>query len=122
MEVITTGSSVWVKMSCDVADSITEPAPLRQILEHVGEISTTPAIAPARSPPLEMNGQQLAAPEAAFERITKKFYGRQALLHQQYLFHGARLFAQQRADLDAEQAFCYSSPYISKLVNGVFTE
>ena len=30
------------------AGFITEPAPVRQILEHVGERTTTPAIAPAR--------------------------------------------------------------------------
>ena len=48
---------------------ITEPATVRQILEHVGERTTAPAIAPARSPPLAMNGQQLAAPEGVFEAI-----------------------------------------------------
>ena len=42
---------------------------MRQILEHVGERTTAPAIAPARSPPLDMNGQQLAAPEGVFEAI-----------------------------------------------------
>ena len=50
---------------------ITEPAPVRQILEHVGERSTALAIAPARSPPLAMNGRQLAAPERVFEAIPK---------------------------------------------------
>ena len=40
---------------------ITEPATVRQVLEHVGE----PTIAPAGSPPLEMEfAQRLAAPEA----------------------------------------------------------
>ena len=48
---------------------ITEPAPVRQILEHVGERPTAPAIAPARSPPLALNGEQLAAPEWVFEAI-----------------------------------------------------
>ena len=43
---------------------ITEPATVRQILAHVGEPTTAPAIAPARSPPLEVNAQQLIAPEA----------------------------------------------------------
>ena len=44
---------------------IIEPATVRQILEHVGEPATAPAIAPARSPQLEMKiVQQLAAPEA----------------------------------------------------------
>ena len=48
---------------------VTEPATVRQILEHVGERTTAPAIAPARSPPLALNGQQLAAPEGVFEAI-----------------------------------------------------
>ena len=48
---------------------ITEPAPMRLILEHVGERTSAPVIAPARSPPLAMNGQQLAAPEWVFEAI-----------------------------------------------------
>ena len=49
---------------------ITEPATVRQILEHVGEPTSAPAIAPARSPPLEMKiGQELTAPEAVFEAI-----------------------------------------------------
>lgn len=37
---------------------------------HVGERSTALAIAPGRSPPLAMNGQQQTAPEAIFETIT----------------------------------------------------
>ena len=48
---------------------ITELATVRQILEHVGERTTAPLIAPARSPPLAMNGEQLAAPEWVFEAI-----------------------------------------------------
>ena len=48
---------------------ITEPTPVRQILKYVGERTTAPAIAPARSQPLAMNGQQLAAPERVFEAI-----------------------------------------------------
>ncbi len=43
---------------------ITKPATVRQILAHVGEPTTAPAIAPARSPPVEANAQQLIAPEA----------------------------------------------------------
>ena len=46
-----------------------EPAPVRQTLEHVNERTTAPAIAPERSPPLAMNGQQLTAPEWVFEAI-----------------------------------------------------
>ena len=45
-----------------VVGFIKEPATVRQILEHVGERTTAPLIAPARSPPLALNGQQLAAP------------------------------------------------------------
>ncbi len=41
---------------------ITEPATVRQILAYVGEPTTAPAIAPARSPPVEANAQQLIAP------------------------------------------------------------
>ncbi len=41
-----------------------------QILEHVGEPTSALAIAPARSPSLELKiGQRLAAPEAVFEAI-----------------------------------------------------
>ena len=43
---------------------ITEPATVRQILAHAGEPTTAPAIAPARSPPVEVTAQQLIAPEA----------------------------------------------------------
>ena len=42
---------------------ITERATVRQILAHVGEPTTAPAIAPACSPPVEANAQQLIAPE-----------------------------------------------------------
>ena len=49
---------------------ITEPATVRQILEHLGEPTSAPAIAPARSPLLEMKiRQELAAPEAVSEAI-----------------------------------------------------
>ena len=43
---------------------ITEPATVRQILAHAGEPTTALALAPARSPPVEANAQQLIAPEA----------------------------------------------------------
>ena len=43
---------------------ITEPATVRQILAHVGEPTTAPTIAPARSPPVEATAQQLIDPEA----------------------------------------------------------
>jgi hypothetical protein len=53
---------------------ITEPATVRQILGHVGSPTTVPAIAPARSPPVEANAQQLipeaveAIPEIEFDQ------------------------------------------------------
>ena len=47
-----------------VVGFITEPATVRQILAHVGEQASAPAIAPARSPPVEANAQQLMGPEA----------------------------------------------------------
>ena len=43
---------------------ITEPAKVRPILVHVGEPASAPAIAPARSPLVEANAQQLTGPEA----------------------------------------------------------
>ena len=43
---------------------ITVPASVRQIRAHAGELATVPAIAPVRSPPVEVNAQQLIAPEA----------------------------------------------------------
>ena len=39
---------------------------------HVGERTTAPLIAPARSPPLALNRQQLAAPEWVFEAIPER--------------------------------------------------
>ena len=50
---------------------ITEPATVRQILEHVGERTSGPVIVPARLPPLALNGQQLDAPECGFEAISE---------------------------------------------------
>ena len=38
-------------------------------VQPIGERTTAPAIAPARTPPLAMNGQQLTAPEGVFEAI-----------------------------------------------------
>ena len=54
------GCGGWVRL----IGFITEPATVRQILAHVGEPTSAPAIAPARSPPVEVNAQQLIAPEA----------------------------------------------------------
>ena len=46
-----------------------ELAPVMQILEYVGERTSVLTVAPAHSPPLAMNGQQLTAPEGVFEAI-----------------------------------------------------
>ena len=59
---------------------MTEPVTVRQILEHVGERTTAPVIALARSPPLAMNGQQLAAPEGVFEAIPTQMFDQTARL------------------------------------------
>ena len=59
---------------------IIEPATVRQIMEHVGERTTAPAIAPARSPPLALNGQQLTAPERVFEAIPDLEFDQTAIL------------------------------------------
>ena len=59
----------------------TEPAPVRKILEHVGERTTVPVIAPARSPPLALNGQQLAAPEGVFQAIPELEFDQTASLN-----------------------------------------
>lgn len=39
-------------------------ATVRQILVHVRWLATAPAIAPARSPPVEVNAKKLIGPEA----------------------------------------------------------
>ena len=44
--------------------SVSEPATVRQILAHVGEPTIAPATAPARSPPVVANAQQLIDPQA----------------------------------------------------------
>ena len=86
---------------------ITESATVRQILEHVGERTTTPAIAPARSPPLAMNGQLLAAPEGVFEAIPElEFYQTANLVaeagHDQWT-HRAGADAEPVPDLEFDQ-------------------
>ncbi len=46
---------------------------VRQILVHAGEPTTAPAIAPVRSPPVEVNAQQLIALEAVEARPKLEF-------------------------------------------------
>ncbi len=60
---------------------ITEPTTVRQILEHVGEPTSAPLIAPARLTLLEMEfAQGLAAPEAVFEAIPELEFDQTASL------------------------------------------
>ena len=85
----------------------TEPAPVRQILEHVGERTTAPEIAPARSPPLAMNVQQLTAPEGVFEVIPELEFDQTANLaaeagHDQWT-NPARADAEPIPELEFDQ-------------------
>ena len=87
---------------------ITEPATVRQILEHVGEPTSAPAIAPARSPPLEMKiGQELAAPKAVFEAIHGLEFDQTANLTAEAgyerLLHNAGVDAEPIPELEFDQ-------------------
>ena len=86
---------------------ITEPATVRQILEHVGERTTAPRIALARSPRFALNGQQLAAPEWEFEAIPELEFDQTANLaaeagHDQWT-HPAGAGAEPNPDLEFDQ-------------------
>ena len=87
---------------------ITEPATVRQILDHVGEPTSAPAIAPARSPPLEMKiGQRLPAPESVFEAIPEVEFDQTANLtaeagHER-LVHTAGVDAEPIPELEFDQ-------------------
>ena len=88
--------------------SVTEPATVRQILEHVGEPTSAPAIGPARSPPLEMKiGQELAAPEAVFEAIPVLEFdqtaNRRAVAGHDRLLHNAGVDAELIPELEFNQ-------------------
>ena len=81
---------------------------MRQILEHVGEPTSAPAIAPARSPPREMKiGQELAAPEAVFEAIPEVEFDRTANLRAEAahdrLLHNADVDAERIPELEFDQ-------------------
>ena len=83
---------------------ITEPATVRQVLEHVGE----PTIAPAGSPPLEMEfAQRLAAPEAVFEAIPELELEQMANLRaeagHERLLHDAGVDAEPIPELEFDQ-------------------
>ena len=86
----------------------TELATVRQILEHVGEPTSAPAIAPARSPPLEMDfAQRLAAPEAEFEAIPELEFDQAANLRAEAghdrLGHNAGVDAEPIPELEFDQ-------------------
>ena len=89
---------------------ITEPATVRQLLEHVGEPTSAPAIAPARSPPLEMEfAKRLAAPEAEFEAIPELEFDQTANLRAEAghdrLLHNAGVDAEPILELEFDQTF-----------------
>ena len=79
---------------------ITEPATVRRIPAHVGEPTTALAIAPARSPPVEVNAQQMIAPEAV-EAIPELEFDQTANLTAE-AGHD-RLVADAGSSADAEQ-------------------
>ena len=88
--------------------SVTEPATVRQILEHVGEPTSAPAIGPARSPPLEMEfAQRLAAPEAVFEAFPVLEFdqtaNRRAVAGHDRLLHDAGVDAEPIPELEFDQ-------------------
>ena len=78
---------------------ITEPATVRQILAHAGEPTTALATAPARSPPVGANAQQLIATEVV-EAIRELEFDQTANLTAE-AGHD-RLEADAGADADAE--------------------
>ena len=87
---------------------ITEPATVRQILEHVGEPTSAPAIAPARSPPLEMEfAQRLATLDAVFEAIPELECDQTANLRAEAghdrLLHNAGVDAEPIPELEFDQ-------------------
>ena len=89
---------------------ITEPVTVRQILEHGTEPTSAPAIAPARSPPLEMEfAQRLAAPEAVFEAIPELEFDQTANLRAEAghdrLLHSVGVDAEPIQELEFDQKF-----------------
>ena len=80
---------------------------MRKILEHIGARTTALAIPPARSPPLALNGQQLAAPEWVFEAIPDLEFDQTAILaaeagHDQWT-HPAGADAEPILELEFDQ-------------------
>ena len=87
---------------------ITEPATVRQMLEHEGEPTSAPAIFAACSPPLEMKiGQELAAPEAGFEAVPELEFDQMANLRAEAgndrLLHIAGIDAEPIPELEYDQ-------------------
>ena len=87
---------------------ITEPATMRQILVHVGEPTSAPAIAPARSPPLEMEfTQRPATLDAVFEAIPELEFEQTANLRAEAgyegLLHNAGVDAEPIPELEFDQ-------------------
>ena len=81
---------------------ITEPATVRPILEHVGEPASAPAIAPARSPPVEANAQQLTGPEAV-EAIPELEFDQTANLEHDKAVADAGAHAEPIPELEFDQ-------------------
>ena len=81
---------------------ITEPATVRQILAHAGEPTTAPAIAPARSPPVEANAQQLMGPEAV-EAIPELEFDQTANLEHDRAVADAGAHAEPIPELEFDQ-------------------
>ena len=87
---------------------ITQPAADRQILEHIGEPSTAPAIPAARPPPQRMEfARLLAAPDTEFETISEWEYVQKANLEVEAthdpLTHTADLGAEPIPELEFDQ-------------------
>ena len=87
---------------------ITEPATVRQILEHVGEPTSAPAIAPACSPALEMKiGQELAVPEAVIAALPELQFDQTANLRAEAehdrLRHNAGVDAEPIPELEFDE-------------------
>ena len=84
---------------------ITEPATVRQILAHVGEPTTAPALVPARSPLVKAYAQQLIGPEAV-ESVPRLEFDQTANLTAEAghdrLVAGAGAGADADADADAD--------------------
>ena len=87
---------------------ITQPAADRQILEHIGEPSTAPAIPAARPPPQRIEfARLLAAPDTEFETISEWEYVQKANLEVEAthdpLTHTADLGAEPIPELEFDQ-------------------